>query len=93
MHCVHSKVILGRVLDGTGQPIDGLPPLTAHAQVAAQAQRLLRRYADLHTMIENGGLDALPSAEDRRAALCAPRLHRFLTQPFPGVEPWSGATG
>lgn len=44
-------------------------------------------------MIQNGGLDALSSAEDRQVALRAPRLHRFLTQPFPGAEPWSGAPG
>jgi F-type H+/Na+-transporting ATPase subunit beta len=64
-----------------------------HVQVATQAQRLLRRYADLHTTIENGGLDALPSAEDRQVAVRARRLHRFLTQPFPGAEPWSGTLG
>jgi F-type H+-transporting ATPase subunit beta len=64
-----------------------------HAQVAMQARQLLQRYADLHSIVESGGLDSLPSAADRQVALRARRLHRFLTQPFSGAEPWSGIPG
>jgi F0F1-type ATP synthase beta subunit len=61
-----------------------------HTQVATQAQWLLRRYADLHVIAENRGLDALSSADDREVVIRARRLHRFLTQPFSGAEPWTG---
>jgi F-type H+/Na+-transporting ATPase subunit beta len=64
-----------------------------HAQVVTQTQRLLRRYADLHMMVEDRGLDALSSVEDREVTIRARRLHRFLTQPFSGAEPWSGIPG
>lgn len=63
-----------------------------HVDLVAQIQNLLNRYAGLHVQYENKGFDALFYLEDRKAAeqtiIRARRLHRFLTQPLPGGEPF-----
>jgi len=60
-------------------------------------QKLFRRYQGLHVAVEHRGLDGLFYLDDRQAdeitAIRARRLHRFLTQPFPGLEPWTGLPG
>jgi F0F1-type ATP synthase beta subunit len=65
----------------------------AHRDIAAQAQRLLRRQHDLRPIIENRGLDLLPKDEDRKIVERANRLERFLTQPFHHAEPWTNSPG
>jgi len=64
-----------------------------HARIATQARRLLHRYADLHRMVEKYGVELGLRPVDREAASRARRLHRFLTQPIPGAEPWTGVPG
>lgn len=64
-----------------------------HVQLAAQARRLLSRYHDFHPVVENYGLDLLADVADRQTVLRARRLHRFLTQPLPGAEPWTNLPG
>ena len=67
--------------------------LPVHRSVAEQARRMLQRYRDIRSILEKGGLDALPSPEDKIVAIRAPRLEQFLTQPFTGAEPWTGIPG
>lgn len=70
---------------------------TPHAAAVQQAYPLLLRYADLHVNYEQGGLDTLWYIDDDptlvQTITRARRLHRFLTQPFYGVEPWTGTLG
>lgn len=70
-----------------------------HQAVAATVKRLLLRYADLRSPMEQYKMDvnALWYIEDDPALTTditrARRLDRFLTQPFYGAEPWSGLPG
>ncbi|MEM7533001.1 MAG: sigma-70 family RNA polymerase sigma factor [Chloroflexota bacterium] len=69
---------------------------SAHRQTARDVQRLLRRYEDLHPMVSRGGVESLWYLNDEQAkvdALRARKLHRFLTQPLYGAEPWTGTIG
>ena len=65
-----------------------------HAHVAAAARGTLLRYTDLHVQYENRGLDGLfylhHLEKDRVTITSARRLDRLLTQPFGGVEAYSG---
>lgn len=69
----------------------------AHRQVADEVARHFRRYEGLHPMVESKGLDGLfyldERAADERIAIRARRLHRYLTQPFPGLEIFTGQLG
>ncbi len=69
----------------------------SHGQVAAEVARHFRRYEGLHSMIESKGLDGLfyldERAADEKIAIRARRLHRYLTQPFPGLETFTGQLG
>lgn len=60
-------------------------------------QRALLRYDDLHDQYEYKGFDALfyldDLESDRTIITRARRLTRFLTQPFVGVEPYTGRPG
>ncbi len=59
-------------------------------------QRLFRRYADLEAIYTQRGEDGLQRLHDNQAlqdVRSARRLHRFLTQPFFGVEIYSGQLG
>lgn len=64
-----------------------------HAQVAARARRLLQRYQDLRAVVEKFGADVGLRPGDRDSASRARRLDRFLAQPFPIAEPWTGIPG
>ena len=60
------------------------------------AKKNLFRYAELHPLFEKMGADAptyieAPSAV--QAAQRARRLHRFLTQPLPGIEAFTNRPG
>jgi RNA polymerase sigma factor (sigma-70 family) len=69
----------------------------SHTDLAGQIKRLLNRYVGLHPQYEYNGFDALFYFDDREAAeqhvIRARRLHRFLTQPLPGLEPFTGRLG
>ena len=73
------------------------PPDDQHAGIAAEARRHLMRYDDLHVQYEYRGFDSLFYLEDldadRSIVARARRLTRFLTQPFVGVEPYTGRPG
>jgi F-type H+-transporting ATPase subunit beta len=68
-----------------------------HVEIIAQARRHLQRYRELHYQVEKRGLDSLfyldQREEDEVIVGRARRLHRFLTQPFFGTEPWTGMPG
>jgi F-type H+-transporting ATPase subunit beta len=63
------------------------------ADVAARARRVLQRYRDLEAVVEKFGEDLGLRPEDRATASRARRLDRFLAQPFPVAEPWTGIPG
>ena len=65
----------------------------AHREIAAEVRRVLRRQQDLQPIIESGGIDLLPTDEDRKIVERANRLERFLTQPFHWTEPWTNLPG
>jgi len=65
----------------------------AGADVAARGRRLLQRYRDLEAVVEKFGTDLGLRAADRETASRARRLDRFLAQPFPVAEPWTGIPG
>lgn len=65
----------------------------SHAELAAQARSLLSRYQDIQHIVEHSGLDGLHTPSDRTDAERARKLHRYLTQPLPGAEPWTGVPG
>ncbi|MFZ1756334.1 MAG: sigma-70 family RNA polymerase sigma factor [Caldilineaceae bacterium] len=81
----HSKLLAHPLLDAS------------HRQVAAEVLRHFRRYEGLHPMVESKGLDGLfyldERATDEKIAIRARRLHRYLTQPFPGLETFTGQLG
>jgi F-type H+/Na+-transporting ATPase subunit beta len=64
-----------------------------HTRVAGRARRLLQRYQDLHAIVEKFGADLGLRPADREPAARARRLDRFLAQPFPVAEPWTGIPG
>ena len=68
-----------------------------HAALAQQIKTLFRRYQELHYQVDRYGLDSLFYLYERQSeeqtVLRARRLHRFLTQPFFGAEPWTGLPG
>ena len=68
-----------------------------HADLAAQVRRTLLRYGELHHSVDNRGMDGLFYLGDRdvdkTTVTRGRRLHRFLTQPFPGLEPFTGMPG
>lgn len=66
---------------------------TTHAEVNTQAKKVFQRYQDLRVMVERRGADRLSSQQNRQIAIRARRLHRFLTQPLVGVEPWTALPG
>lgn len=68
-----------------------------HVDLVGQVKRLLNRYVGLHYQYEYNGFDALFYFDDREGVekdvVRARRLHRFLTQPFWGGEPFTGRLG
>ncbi len=70
-----------------------------HCQVAGEVKRLLQRYGELRAPMEHHKLtpDDLWYIEDDPNLVAdisrARRLDRFLTQPFHGMEPWTGTVG
>lgn len=69
----------------------------AHVDLAKQTKQVLNRYVGLHYQYVHRGFDALFYFDDRDVAeqtvIRARRLHRFLTQPFLGLEPFTGRLG
>lgn len=69
----------------------------AHTNLAVQIRKLLNRCVGLHPQYEYNGFEALFYFDDRDAAeqnvIRARRLHRFLTQPLPGLEFFTGRLG
>ncbi len=63
-----------------------------HYQVARGVQRVLQRYKDLQDIIAILGMDEL-SPEDKLTVFRARKIQRFLSQPFPVAEVFTGTPG
>ena len=64
-----------------------------HSSLAAEARGLLGRFEDLRPVVENRAPEDLSNPQDRQVIMRGRRLQNFLTQPFPGAEPWTGTPG
>ena len=67
-----------------------------HMQVLHDMRRIFTRYAELHPLFEKMGAEAPTYFEDPgvvQDAQRARRLHRFLTQPLPGIETFTNLPG
>ena len=63
-----------------------------HAELAADARRVLAKYEELKDIIALVGIEEL-AVEDRRAVHRARRLRRFLTQPLSVTQSFTGKEG
>lgn len=67
-----------------------------HCRLVAELKQRFVRYAELDPILERRGEDALSLLDDRQARQDARRIrrvHRFLTQPLPGFEFFTGLPG
>jgi F-type H+-transporting ATPase subunit beta len=67
-----------------------------HGRLVAELKRRFVRYAELDRILERLGEDALATLDDPCAlqdARRVRRVHRFLTQPLPGLEFFTGLPG
>jgi F-type H+/Na+-transporting ATPase subunit beta len=63
-----------------------------HLTIQQRAQKLLRRYRELRSLVTVRGLDAIPSSE-LDTYNRGERLEAYLTQPFYLAEPFTGIKG
>lgn len=63
-----------------------------HLFIQQRAQKLLRRYRELRSLVNVRGLDAIPAA-DTETYHRGERLEAYLTQPFYVAEPYTGMKG
>jgi F-type H+-transporting ATPase subunit beta len=92
---------LWRALNGLWPSIDPINSRSSlvlderHARLLQGSRRLLRRFEDLHTIIERDprGVAALHSDEDRRDVERARRLHAFFSQPLAVAELYTNLLG
>jgi F-type H+-transporting ATPase subunit beta len=92
---------LWRALNGLWPSIDPINSRSSlvlderHARLLKGSRRLLRRFEDLHTIIERDprGVAALHSDEDRRDVERARRLHAFFSQPLAVAELYTNLLG
>ena len=63
-----------------------------HYNVARGVQRVLQRYKDLQDIIAILGMDEL-SPEDKLTVYRARKIQRFLSQPFPVAQVFTGREG
>lgn len=75
-----SSVLEGAYLDKT------------HQTVQQRAQKLLRRYRELRSLVQVNGVDSLPSSEVQTYKR-GERLEAYLTQPFFVAEPFTKKKG
>ncbi|MBO8155668.1 MAG: hypothetical protein H0Z32_04345 [Bacillaceae bacterium] len=63
-----------------------------HLFIRQRAQKLLRRYRELRSLVNVKGLDGIPSSEIETYNR-GERLEAYLTQPFYIAEPYTGTKG
>ncbi len=63
-----------------------------HLSIQKRAQKLLRRYRELRSLVNVKGLNAIPSSE-LETYNRGERLEAYLTQPFYVAEPYTGTKG
>jgi F-type H+/Na+-transporting ATPase subunit beta len=63
-----------------------------HLNIQQRAQKLLRRYRELRSLVNVKGLNAIPSTE-LETFNRGERLEAYLTQPFYVAEPYTGKKG
>lgn len=63
-----------------------------HLSIQQKAQKLLRRYRELRSLVNVKGIDGIPAAE-KEAYHRGERLEAYLTQPFYVAEEFTGIKG
>ena len=79
-------------LDSTSRQLDPLIIGQEHYEVARGVQTVLQRYKELKDIIAILGMDEL-SEEDKLIVARARKIERFLSQPFPVAEVFTGSPG
>src|SRR4051812_10493261 len=79
-------------LDSTSRILDARYIGQEHYDVARRTQSILQRYKELQDIIAILGVDEL-AEEDRVTVNRAPRIERFLSQPFFVAEQFTGIPG
>lgn len=76
----------------TSSVLEGAHLEQNHLFTQQRAQKLLRRYRELRSLVNVRGLDAIPSTE-KETYHRGERLEAYLTQPFYVAEPYTGKKG
>ncbi|MFB4328690.1 MULTISPECIES: ATP synthase beta subunit C-terminal domain-containing protein [Paenibacillus] len=79
-------------LYSTSSVLEGVHLDQAHLAVQQRAQKLLRRYRELRSLVQVRGLEAIPSSE-MEVYERGERLEAYLTQPFYVAEAYTGLPG
>ncbi|GAE05154.1 ATP synthase beta chain [Paenibacillus sp. JCM 10914] len=79
-------------LYSTSSVLEGVHLDQNHVSIQQRAQKLLRRYRELRSLVNVRGLAAIPSA-DLKTYERGERLEAYLTQPFHVAEPFTGRAG
>jgi len=79
-------------LDSTSRSLDPRIVGEEHYDVAREVQRILQTYKSLQDIIAILGMDEL-SEEDKLVVARAPKIQRFLSQPFHVAEVFTGFPG
>lgn len=79
-------------LYSTSSVSEGVHLDQAHLSVQQRAQKLLRRYRELRSLVQVRGLQAIPASETEVYERGA-RLEAYLTQPFYVAEAYTGLPG
>ena len=79
-------------LDSTSRILDPLIVGDEHYMVARGVQEILQKYKELQDIIAILGMDEL-SEEDKLVVARARKVERFLSQPFPVAEVFTGSPG
>jgi F-type H+-transporting ATPase subunit beta len=76
----------------TSSVLEGAHLDTQHLSLQQKAQKLLRRYRELRSLVSVNGIDKLPASEVQTYKR-GERLEAYLTQPFYVAEPFTGQKG
>ncbi|WP_078546718.1 hypothetical protein [Litchfieldia alkalitelluris] len=79
-------------LYSTSSVLEGLHLDQNHHSIQQRAQKLLRRYRELRSLVNVKGLNGIPALE-KQTYLRGERLEAYLTQPFYVAEEYTGKKG
>lgn len=79
-------------LQSTSSVLEGAHIDQNHFYIQQRAQKLLRRYRELRSLVQVRGYDSLPASE-QQIFKRGERLEAYLTQPFYVAEEYTGQTG